>query len=179
SCSSFQPVISIPQDGRELKPETGRSLEAGHRWQALNGRFVLNTAFYRIVRNDVLIPRPNERFEQAGQQSSKGVDLDITGNVGKGIRLIANYGYSLPRFDQFIDSEGTDLSGNRPAYVQLHAANMWLTKVWNSGFSASLGGRYLGPMFTNNADTIRLGGWTTFGGAVGIRRGIYEWTVNA
>src|SRR5262249_9597183 len=135
SSSSFQPVVSIPQDGRELKPETGRSFEAGHRWQGLNGRFIVNTAFYRIVRNDVLIPRANERFEQAGQQSSKGIDLDVSGNVGKGIRLIANYGYSLPRFDQFVDSEGTDLTGNRPAYVQLHAANMWLTKVWNSGFS--------------------------------------------
>jgi len=179
SSSSFQPVISIPQDNRELKPETGRSFEVGHRWQGFNGRFTVNTAFYRIVRNDVLIPRPNELFEQAGQQSSKGVDLDISGNIGKGVRLVANYGYSFPRFDEFLDSEGTDFSGNRPAYVQLHAANMWLTKAWNSGFSASLGGRYLGPMFTNNADTIRLGGWTTFGGAVGYRRGIYELSVNA
>jgi iron complex outermembrane recepter protein len=179
SSSSFQPITSIPQDGRELKPETGRSHEIGHRWQGLNGRFIVNTAFYRIVRKDVLIPRPNQQFEQAGQQSSKGVDLDISGNVGKGIRVIANYGYSLPRFDEFVNSDGDNLTGFRPAYVQLHAANLWLTKVWNSGVTASIGGRYLGPMFTNQADTIRLGGWTTFGGSIGIRRGMYEWTMNA
>src|SRR5262249_32661653 len=72
SSSSFQPITAIPQDGRELKPETGRSYEIGHRWQGLNGRFIVNTALYRIVRKDVLIPRPNQQFEQAGQQSSKG-----------------------------------------------------------------------------------------------------------
>ena len=180
SSSSFQPVTSVPQDGRELKPETGRSFEIGHRWQGLNGRFTVNTALYRIVRNDVVIPRPNQQFDQAGQQSSKGIDLDISGDLGKGIRLIANYGYSLPRFDEYFASEGAlNLSGFRPAYVQLHAANLWLTKISSSGVSASIGTRYLGPMFSNNADTIRLGGWTTFGGAVGFRRSFYEWSVNA
>lgn len=180
SSSSFQPVSAIPADSRELNPETGQSFEVGHRWQGLNGRFVVNTALYRIVRNDVVIARPQQQFDQAGQQSSKGIDLDINGDLGRGIRLIANYGYSLPRFDEYFESAGaSDLSGNRPAYVQLHAANLWLTKFWNSGFSASIGTRYLGPMFTNNADTIRLGGWTTFSGAVGFRRSFYEWSVNA
>lgn len=180
SSSSFQPVNAIPADGRELNPETGQSFEIGHRWQGLNGRFVVNTAFYRIVRNDVVIARPLQQFDQAGQQSSKGMDLDINGDLGRGIRLIANYGYSLPRFDDYFESAGAlDLSGFRPAYVQLHAANLWLTKIWKSGVSASLGMRYLGSMFTNNADTIRLGGWTTFSGAVGFRRSFYEWSLNA
>lgn len=180
SSSSFQPVNDVPADGRELNPETGQSFEIGHRWQGLNGRFTVDTALYRIVRNDVVIARPQEQFDQAGQQSSKGVDLDINGDLGHGIRVIANYGYSLPRFDEYFESEGeTDLSGNRPAYVQLHAANLWLTKLWNSGFSTSIGTRYVGPMFTNNADSIRLGGWTTFSGAVGFRRSFYEWSLNA
>ena len=39
--------------------------------------------------------------------------------------------------------------------------------------------RYLGPMFTNNANTIRLGGWSTFSGAVGYRRGAMEYMLNA
>ena len=180
SSSSFQPVSAIPADGRELKPETGQSFEVGHRWQGLNGRFVVNTALYRIVRNDVVVARPQQQFDQAGQQSSKGLDLDINGDLGRGIRLIANYGYSLPRFDEYFESSGaSDLSGNRPAYVQLHAANLWLTKIWNSGFTASIGTRYLGPMLTNNANTIRLGGWTTFSGAVGFKRDFYEWSLNA
>ena len=39
--------------------------------------------------------------------------------------------------------------------------------------------RYLGPMFTNNTNTILLGGWTTFTGSVGYRRKSWEWNLNA
>jgi iron complex outermembrane receptor protein len=56
---------------------------------------------------------------------------------------------------------------------------MWLNKSWTSGLNASIGARYMGPMFTNNANTIRLGGWTTFTGAVGLRRDFWEWSLNA
>jgi outer membrane receptor protein involved in Fe transport len=34
-------------------------------------------------------------------------------------------------------------------------------------------------MFTNNSNTIRLGGWTTFAGSFGYRRDRWEWSVNA
>ncbi len=72
-----------------------------------------------------------------------------------------------------------NLSGNLPRYAQRHAANVWLTKNWNSGFTAGAGLRYLGPVFTNITNTVRLGGYTTFTGFAGYRKGIWEWTVNA
>ena len=178
SSSSFQPVNQIPEDGRELEPETGRSYEVGHRWRGFGGRFTFNTALYRMTRNNVVIARGGQQFDQAGQQSSKGIDLDINGDIGQGIRLDANYGYTLPRFDEFF-ARGEDLSGNRPRFGQRHAANLWLTKGWASGFTASVGMRYLSSVFANNANTVRFGGWTVFNGSVGYRRSIYEWSVNA
>ena len=98
SSSAFRPVERVPEDGRELEPETGRSFEIGHRWQGWGGRFTVNTALYRIVRKNIVFRRSSTEFDQAGQQSSKGVDLDINGDR---IRLVANYGYTLPRFDEF------------------------------------------------------------------------------
>ena len=77
------------------------------------------------------------------------------------------------------DDNPVDLSGNRLRYTQPHTANLWLTKGWRSGFIAGAGVRYFGPIFTNNSDSIRLGGWTTVGGYAGYRRGVWEWTVNA
>jgi outer membrane receptor protein involved in Fe transport len=182
SSSSFQPVTNIPADGRELDPETGRSFEVGHRIQAFGGRFKVDTALYQLKRQNVVIALPNNNFEQAGQQSSKGLDMDINGQIGKGIRLIANYGYTLPRFDNFYASNRTvNLSGNRPRFTQRHATNLWLTKTWNSGFTASAGSRYLSSMFVDNANTqnYKLGGWTTFSGAVSYRRGFYQIGLNA
>lgn len=180
SSSAFRPVERVPEDGRELEPETGRSFEIGHRWQGFGGRFTVNTALYRIVRKNIVFSLPNNEFDQAGQQSSKGIDLDINGDVGQGIRFIANYGYTLPRFDEFFESRGSvDLGGFRPRFTHRHAANLWLTKSWTSGFTASAGMRYLSSVFTSNRNTIRLGGWTVFSGAVSYRRNIYEWSVNA
>lgn len=182
SSSSFQPVTNIPADGRELDPETGRSFEVGHRIQAFGGRFKVDTALYQLKRQNVVIALPNNNFEQAGQQSSRGVDIDINGQIGKGVRLIANYGYTLPRFDNFFASNRTvNLSGFRPRFTQRHATNLWLTKAWNNGFTASVGNRYLSSMFVDNANTqnFKLGGWTTFSGAVSYRRGWYQIGVNA
>lgn len=182
SSSSFQPVTNIPADGRELAPETGRSFEVGHRIQAFGGRFKVDTALYQLKRQNVVIALPNNNFEQAGQQSSRGLDMDINGQIGKGIRLIANYGYTLPRFDSFFAANRTiNLSGFRPRFTQRHATNLWLTKAWNNGFTASIGNRYLSSMFVDNANTqnYKLGGWTTFSGAVSYRRGWYQIGVNA
>ncbi|WP_031496764.1 TonB-dependent receptor [Bryobacter aggregatus] len=179
SNSSFTPVTTIPADGRELLPELGRSFEVGHRWQAFGGRFKANTALYKMVRQNVTVALGAGLYNQAGQQSSKGIDFDATGDLGRGIRLVANYGYTLPRYDEYFTSNGTvDLSGRRPNYTTRHVGNVWLTKQWGS-FYTSLGARYMGPVFLNDTNTARLGGWTRLGGAVGYRRKFYDWSLNA
>ena len=178
SSSSFQPVTVLPADGRQLDPETGRNYEFGHRWQGAQGRITTNLAFYKLERNNVVINRGRGVYDQAGQQSSKGIELDIQGDLGRGIRLIANYGYTLPRFDNYV-SGGVDLSGNRPTFTQRHAANVWLTKMWTQRFVTSIGMTYLGPMFTNFTNTIKVGGWTTFSGSASYRFSKFEWSVTA
>ena len=111
---------------------------------------------------------------QAGQQTSRGIDFDLNADLGWDTRMTANYGYSQPKFTDF-----DALTGNQPRFVQKHSANLWITKGWTSGFTASIGSRYLGPMFTNNENTIRIGGWNTFAGAVGYRKKEWEFNVNA
>jgi TonB-dependent siderophore receptor len=178
SSSSFQPVTILPSDGKQLVPETGQNFEAGYRFQGGRRRWQINPAFYWLNRNDVVISRGMGLYDQAGRQSSRGFDIDFTGDVGYGIRAIVNYGYAFSKFDNYI-SDGEDLSGNRPRFTPRHTANAWLYKSWRSGFTAGAGVRYLGPLFTNDSDTIRLGGWTTFSGSFGYRRKAWEWSMNA
>jgi iron complex outermembrane receptor protein len=115
---------------------------------------------------------------QAGKITSKGVDLDINADLGHRIRVLLNYGYTVPKFDQF-EQDGDDFSGNLPRFAQKHALNAWITKSWASGFTASLGARYVGPFFTNDANTVRLGGFTTFSGAFGYWQEKWDWSINA
>jgi iron complex outermembrane recepter protein len=177
SSSSFTPVNIIPSSGPPLDPTRAHEYEVGHRWQSSNGRFTTNLALYRIVMNDVVIPLGMNLYTQAGQQSSKGIDFDLRADMGRGFRLLAVYGYSFGRYDNYGDGF-QDLSGNRPQYTPANTANAWLTKDWKSGFEASLGAQYRGSMYTDFYNDIRLGGWTTFGGAFRYRRKKMEYSVN-
>ncbi len=187
SASSFQPVTILPANGKALDPETGRSYEFGHRWQGFRGRVNTNLAFYKIERRNVVISRPQGVYDQAGQQSSRGIDFDVNADLSHGLRLFANYGFTMPRYDKYLqlneDDDGNeflvDLRGKRPYFVPKHTANAWLTKGWRSGFTASIGARYVGPMFTDNDNTYFLGGYTTFNGAVSYRHSFWEASVNA
>jgi iron complex outermembrane recepter protein len=179
SATSFRPVTVVPGDGRELEPETGRSIEAGHRWQGFNGRFEVSTAIYRIILRNVVVGRGNQIFDQAGQQSSKGIDIDVSGDIGSGLRLIANYGYTVPKYDEFFASNGAvDLSGKRPRMTQRHAGNFWLTKSWSSGLATSAGVRRLSSIFNDDLNAIPLEGYTLVNGAISYRRGNYELGLN-
>jgi iron complex outermembrane receptor protein len=178
--TSFTPTQTIPSDGSELKPQTGVGYEVGHRWQGFNGRVKTALAWYRIENNNLSFSNSLTSVIQAGQAVSKGLDLDINADLGHGANLLLNYGYTTPKFTEFYDpDEDADYTGNAPRFTQRQAVNAWLTKGWTSGWTAGVGTRYLGPMYTNNANTIRLGGWTTFTGMVGYRRGMWEYAVNA
>jgi len=178
SSTAFTPVTDIPANGAELKPRTGRNFEVGHRWQGFSGRLQTSVALYHLEQNNLSFAETPTTVVQAGQQTARGVDVDINADLGHGTRLIANYGYTQPKFTDFVTEDGV-FTGNQPQFVQKHAANVWLHKGWRSGLITSVGMRYLGPMFTSNDNALRLGGWTTFAGSVGYRQERWEWTVNA
>jgi iron complex outermembrane receptor protein len=178
--SSFTPVTGIPPNQAELKPQQGQGYEVGHRWQGWDGRVRTSLAWYRMEQNNLSFSQNLTSVVQAGQQSSSGIDLDVNTDLGHGAHLQLNYGYTRPKFDDFYDpDEEADFTGNLPRFAQKQSLNTWLTKIWTSGFTAGFGARYLGPMFTNNANTVRMGGWTTFTGMVSYRKGIWEYALNA
>jgi len=172
--SSFTPVRTVPPDGSTLEPSTARNYEVGHRWQGLDGRVDTNLALYYVVRNNINVRQTAISLTQVGEQRSKGLDLDVNTDLGARMHLILNYGFTQPRFE-----DADDLSGLMPRFVPKHTANAWLRKDWRSGFNASLGARYVGPQFSNNANTVRIGGFTIFSGAVGYRSESWEWSLNA
>jgi iron complex outermembrane receptor protein len=177
SNSSFTPVIDVPPDGSELKPRHGRGYDAGYRWHGWDDRIRTSIAYYHIEQNNLTFTQGLTSVIQAGKQTSRGIDVDFNGDLGHRIRLIVNYGYTIPKFDEFVFDD-FDYRGKLPRFAQKHAVNAWLHKSWVSGFSAALGTRYVGPMFTDNENTVRLGGWTTISGSVGYRRDSWEWTLN-
>ena len=178
SNSSYTPVTDIPSDGSELKPRYGRGFETGYRWQGFDNRVQTSVAWYHIEQNNLVFTEGLTSVVQAGKQTSKGVDVDVNADLSHRMRLIVNYGYTIPKFNEFV-SDGVNYAGLLSRFAQKQAVNAWLHKSWASGFNAALGTRYVGPMFTDNENTVRIGGWTTLSGMVGYRTDLWEWNLNA
>jgi len=174
TATSFTPVNTVPPDGSQLEPSTGRSYEVGHRWQGWNGRVDTTAAGYYTVRNNVTVQESVISFMQIGEQNSKGLDVDVNTDLGARTSLVLNYGFSTPRFE-----DADDLTGNVPRFVPRHNVNLWLRKDWAGGFNAAFGVRSLTEQFGDNENTQVVDGYTIVSGAVGYRTPRWEWLLNA
>jgi iron complex outermembrane receptor protein len=146
----------------------------GYRWQGLNGRVDTNLAVYHITRNNVTIAESVTTVRQIGEQTSKGLDVDVNTDLGRGTYLLFNYGFTTPRYE---DAE--ELTGLKPRFVPTNLVNLWLRKDFRGGFNAAFGVRFVGEQFVNNGNTVHLDDYSIFSGAVGYRRDRWEWTLNA
>jgi iron complex outermembrane receptor protein len=174
TATSFTPVNTVPPDGSQLEPSTGRNYEVGHRWQGWNGRVDTTAAAYYIVRNNVTVQQSVISFIQVGEQNSKGLDVDINTDLGGRAYLVFNYGFATPKFE-----DAGDMSGKTPRFAPKHNVNLWLRKDWAGGLNAGFGVRYLAEQFGDNANTQLVDGYAIFSGAIGYRTPRWEWSVNA
>jgi iron complex outermembrane recepter protein len=163
SASSFTPVRVVPADGTPLDPSTARNYEVGHRWQGLNGRVDTNVAVYYTVRSNLHVRQSATTWVQVGEQTAKGLDVDVNTDLGGGAYLVANYGYTVPRFQ---DTSDVWRTSHR---VPTHTANLWVRRDWRSGLNAAVGARHVGSQFLNLANTAEIDGYTLVSGAVGYR----------
>ena len=174
TASGFTPVTTVPADGSQLDPSTSQSVEVGHRWQGLSGRVDTSVAGYYVVRNNLAVRQSVTTFIQAGEQRSKGLDVDVNTGLGGRTALIVSYGFAAPIF-----TDAVALTGKMPRFVPKHTANVWVRKDWVSGFNVAGGGRRVGTQFANDTNTLTLDGFGTIAAAVGYRTARWEWQLNA
>lgn len=99
--TSFRPnldsdtgFLTTPSGGA-YRPETGFGYEGGAKIDLLDGRVGLTAAAFDIVKNNVLTPDPaNPIFNTvAGQVRSRGVDLNVSGQITPEWRVIGGYAH--------------------------------------------------------------------------------------
>ncbi len=182
SSSTFQPVTTISADNRQFDPKKSRSYDVGYRYFAFRNRMTATLGLRKINNRGDLVNVGPMLFEQVGRSSSKVVDFDLEGQLGRGIRMSANYGYALPRYDEFRNTAGQDLAGFMLPHAPRHKARVWLTKLWKlsekTTLSSSLGGNYSYRYFTNATNTVILPSRFTMDGALNLLRPRWEIGVN-
>jgi len=163
------PQTGSTSSGRVIKPLTGVNHEFGIKKNWLDSRWNTTLAVYKINRANIVTTDPdNVQYRvQVGETSSKGIDLDIKGEIVNGLNIVINYAYNDSKVEHDVNAA---LIGMRtPMYVK-HVQNTWLNYEIPSailkGFSFSLGYQYQagrGERFVSTApkqipDFFRLDG---------------------
>ncbi len=118
--------IAVDINGQPLAPEESSSYEGGVKAEAFGGRLRSTVAVFNITKKNVATrdlssPDPTALLA-VGEAQSRGVDIDVDGQITKRVNLVATYAFDAAR----ITKDNTGLEGNVLANVPRHSGSVWL-----------------------------------------------------
>jgi iron complex outermembrane receptor protein len=134
---SFTQAFGTRASGEPLDPQRGTGYEIGVKTEIIQNRLFSTLAFYDTTLTNVPTTDPeNDLFEiQTGEQNSKGIELDLSGEIVPGWNIFAGYAYT----DATITEDNTFEVGNRLNNVPRHKFNLWTTYTLQQGNLAGFG----------------------------------------
>lgn len=134
---SFTPNTETTSSGELLLPERGEGFEVGVKAALLKERLFATLSYFDISRSNVATPDPLDIFSSVatGVQNSRGIELDVTGEILPGWNVIASYAY----IDAKVSEDNTIPEGNRLFNVPKHSGSVWSTYEIQSGDLQGLG----------------------------------------
>jgi iron complex outermembrane receptor protein len=165
-------LVALTAASASLDMTRGWALESGVKSSPFDERIQLTAAAFYIAQNDIVTRSPTDPTAnvQGGRQSSRGVELSLSASPIERLRLLLNYTYFDARFDELIDDSGTDLAGRTPERVPERLLNAFVFfETPLLPLTASVGVHSSGGYFTDNANSIKVGGFTTYEAALRYR----------
>jgi TonB-dependent siderophore receptor len=166
-------------------PETSRSGEVGAKVQFLGGKAFVGASAYVLDRRDIAIPDSTALFKQAGDQRSRGFEVDLSAEPAKGFIAYGAYAFidaELTRFAELVNTQAGplffDRSGNTPAFVPRHLVNVWLSKELPGGLGLAAGLRGVSDQFAGEDNRYRIDGYVTLDAAISYKVGRTRFAVN-
>ncbi|MBW4645803.1 MAG: TonB-dependent siderophore receptor [Goleter apudmare HA4340-LM2] len=134
---SFNSAFGLTANGEAFEPTRGTQYEVGIKADFLDSRLSTTLAAYHLTKTNILTPDPNNRrFSiQIGEQRSQGIELDVTGEILPGWKVIASYAY----IDAKVTEDNDIPVGNRLRSVPEHQATLWTTYEIQKGDLRGLG----------------------------------------
>lgn len=163
--SAFAPPSTLVVGPRE--PERSRQLELGVKRTLAGGRAFASLALYHLERDGIAIPDETGVARQNGDQRSRGLELELAGDVGAGVYVSAAHAFNdaeltrfnervIVGFDPFPVFATVNRSGKVPAFAPRQLTNLWVMKRLPGGFSVAAGARYVGRQFIAEDNAFAL-----------------------
>lgn len=165
-------LISLSATQKTFQLATGTQSEVGVKQSFWGGRGEWTLAGYEIVKNNLLVPDPNNPAGlalQVGQQSSRGIEASIGLALDGGWRVDANLAVLRAKYDDFSQAVAgriVSYAGNVPLNVPQQVSNVWVTWDFAPDWSVYGGVQIVGQTFSDNANTQLRPAYTVVNGGL-------------
>ncbi|MBD2355241.1 TonB-dependent siderophore receptor [Tolypothrix sp. FACHB-123] len=179
---SFQPDRFLGRSAatnEPFKPTEGTQYEVGIKAD-ITERFSATLAAFEITKTNVITSDPNDPdlSIQVGEQRSRGIELDIGGEIMPGWNIIASYTYT----DAITSKDNNIPVGNRLINVPENAASLWTTYELQSGnlkgLGFGLGFYYAGDRYADLDNTSVLPSYFRTDSAIYYKRDNWRFALN-
>jgi len=181
--TSFAPEIGSGINGSPLKPSEGRQSEVGLRYQPSNQRVTYTAAVFDLVRHNVRTSAPGNPGVslQAGEISSKGLELEARAELARNLSVVSQYTY----LDTEVTKSNDGDKGLSQKGAPKNSASVWSKYSFAIGNTskayAALGVRYIGQARSNtdyNNEDLTNPSFTLVDASVGLEQGHWRFSVN-
>lgn len=146
---NFRPLSGTDAQGRGFEPNQSTALEAGVKFSLAGGAIDANLAVFRVEQENLLVVDDPSAFTlaAAGRASSRGLELDLNGELASGLTLWASYAWvDAQTRNRFNDANfGLPVpAGTRLLNVPEHTLSLQLVQALRiAGRGAQIGGGLL------------------------------------
>lgn len=175
-------LVRLSAANSAFKLTKGKSAEVGIKSSLFDNRLDLTVSAYWIRQSNILTRDPDNdsRQFQGGVQSSRGVEVAASAKITQQLRLDANATVLDARFDELIESGGNDRKGNTPSNVPERVVNLFgVYQFAKLPVKLTGGMRYSSHIYGDNANTVRVDGYTVYDASVGYTFAFGDLTLRA
>ena len=178
---SFVPNDDVDESGEIIDPERGTQYEVGIKGEMFDGDLSATLAAFNINKTNIAIADPNLEgvSRPIGEQRSRGIELDVRGEIMSGWNIIAAYAYTDA---ETTEDDGSELEGNRLTGVPENAVSLWTTyEIQNGdfqglGFGAGL--FFVGEREGDEENSFQISSYTRTDASIFYQRSNWKAAVN-
>jgi iron complex outermembrane recepter protein len=139
---------------RALDPEISTQWEAGYKQVTLDGRLHTTIAAYQLTKRNRADYSLFPIVQTVGQARSRGIEVDMLGQLALGLATIASYAYTDAEVTRDPQFQGTQL-----ANVARHSGSVWLRWMIDGQWTVGGGVFAQGQRQGDQANTFQLPGY--------------------
>lgn len=175
----FSPQLGYRMcEGSKAEPMRTKNREAGMKFDLLDSKFSITTAAFSLEQSNTMVySAAGACYTQQAAQKTKGLELDMAGELYKGLNVLFNTTYSTVE----------DLSGSKLEFAARpkYKASLWSTyefqsaalRGWGVGMGITANDKsWLGDKYaTSTSDPVKLSGSARTDASISYRQ--KDWSV--